>query len=215
MAKDNYLSISNLAKGLSAGATKLEKGKLSIEELTDLLDSSRDIYERLTVLRYKAMLENQQIETVTEKTEAIEEIKVEDPDTGITFKFDVAEEEQKEISPNQRNLLDEIQEVGFDSSVNEKYATSDNSESVAEKMTKSKIADLREGIALNQKFLFMNDLFQGDKEHYDNTLNRLNQCDTITEAKAFLSSEIENNFGWDLESSSVKEFITLLERKFN
>ena len=34
MAKDNYLSISSLAKSLSKGATKLEKGKLSIEELT-------------------------------------------------------------------------------------------------------------------------------------------------------------------------------------
>ena len=56
MAKDNYLKISNLAKSISKGATKLEKGKLSVEELTDLLDSSRDIYERLTVLRYKAML---------------------------------------------------------------------------------------------------------------------------------------------------------------
>ena len=69
MAKDNYLSISNLAKILSKGATKLEKGKLSVDDLTELLENSRDVYERLTVLRYKAILENKKVV----KVEVVEE----------------------------------------------------------------------------------------------------------------------------------------------
>ncbi|MEN8957941.1 MAG: hypothetical protein ABF258_07945, partial [Flavobacteriales bacterium] len=220
----NYLSLVELAKNLNKKAGKLEKGKLNLKEISEMLDNSRDIYERLTILRYKALVEKTeqpQVSTAPKK-EAKEEIKkvTQVEEASFSFNFEPEKELGVEISPNQKNLLDEIHEIGGDgietkSSVNEQYAsTPDKTESLAEKLTKSKIVDLKKGMGLNQRFLFTNDLFSGDKEAFENTIDKLNACDTVIEAKAYLSSEIENSFEWDLESDTVAQFIALLERKF-
>ncbi len=224
MSENNYLSLVDLAKSLNKKASKLEKGKLSLEELNEMLENSRDVYERLTVLRYKALLEKKEIaeELVSENVSSQEEIEEKVEESSFAFKFDIENEESLDISPNQKNLIDEINEIGTDSapvseetSVNDKYAlTPDKEESLAEKLTKTKITDLKDGIALNQKFLFMNDLFSGEKIEYDKALDKLNNCETMVEAKAYLSSEIESKHNWDNESSSVQQFISLLERKF-
>jgi hypothetical protein len=214
MSKEKYLSLVELAKSLNKQATKLDKGKLNLDEISKMLDNSRDIYERLTILRYKALLEK----TVRVEKPVVTEIVKEE--TGFSFNFEPEKESLIEVSHNQKNLLDEIQEIGGDgieskSSVNEQYAsTPDKAESLAEKLNKSKILDLKKGMGLNQRFLFTNDLFGGDKNTFEKTLDKLNACDTIIEAKAYLSSDIESAFEWDLESSTVQQFISLIERKF-
>ena len=217
MSKEKYLSLVELAKNLNKQATKLDNGKLNLDEISEMLENSRDIYERLTILRYKALLEKSEVKIKEEKPSktksALEE-------SGFAFNFDSEKEDLNEISHNQKNLLDEIQEIGGEgieskSSVNEQYAsTPDKAESVADKLNKSKILDLKKGMGLNQRFLFTNDLFSGDKNAFESTLTKLNSFDSIIEAKAYLSSDIESAFDWDLESSTVVQFISLLERKF-
>lgn len=220
MNKKNYLSLIELSKALNKNVSKLENGKLALSELNVTLEHSRDIYERLTILRYKALLEQQEkVEEISEESNPTQDkMNEEVEESNFSFKFEVDNEESIDISPNQRNLLDEIQEVGGEeekTSVNDQYAsTSDKTETLAEKLTKTKINDLRQGIALNQKFLFMNDLFGGEKEAYDAALDKLNSFDSIIEAKAFLTSEVENKYDWKEDSSSVQQFVTLLERKF-
>ena len=223
MSQDNYLSLQTLVKDLNKKITKLEKGKLSLTDLNEALEHSRDVYERLTIIRYKALLEKQEIvqeikeEIASEKEQSPAEIKeiIEEKveESSFAFNFDLTEEETLDISPNQRNLLDEIQEVGGES-VNEKYAEGTQPESVAEKMTNTKIEDLRKAIALNQKFLFMKDLFSGEKSSYDEAIDKLNSCHTIQEAKSFLASEVENKYNWEQETPAVEQFNNLLERKF-
>ncbi|MDB9932522.1 hypothetical protein N8289_00270 [Flavobacteriales bacterium] len=223
MSQDNYLSLQTLVKDLNKKITKLEKGKLSLTDLNEALEHSRDVYERLTIIRYKALLEKQEIvqeikeEIASEKEQSPAEIKeiIEEKveESSFAFNFDLTEEETLDISPNQRNLLDEIQEVGGES-VNEKYAEGTQPESVAEKMTNTKIEDLRKAIALNQKFLFMKDLFSGEKSAYDEAIDKLNSCHTIQEAKSFLASEVENKYNWEQETPAVEQFNNLLERKF-
>jgi hypothetical protein len=220
MSKEKYLSLVELAKSLNKQATKLDKGKLNLDEISEMLDNSRDIYERLTILRYKALLEKKGTKEKIVRVVKPPVAKIVEEETRFSFNFEPEKEDLIEISHNQKNLLDEIQEIGGDgieskSSVNEQYAsTSDKVESLAEKLNKSKILDLKKGMGLNQRFLFTNDLFGGDKNIFETTLGKLNSCDTIIEAKAYLSSDIESTFEWDLESSTVQQFISLIERKF-
>ena len=201
MSKDNYLSLVELAKQLNKQATKLDKGKLSLTEINEMLDNSRDVYERLTILRYRALLENNKVEEIKEVTpKKVQKIEEQIEESLFSFNFETEREDIIEISPNQKNLLDEIQEIGGDgietqASINEKYAsTPDKSESLAEKLTKSKIVDLKQGMGLNQRFLFTNDLFGGNKESFDQTIEKLNSCDSVIEAKAYLSSDIESTY---------------------
>lgn len=234
MSEHNYLSLVQLAKALNKKTQKLENGKLAFEEVNDMLENSRDIYERLTVIRYKALVEKKELLEGLEK-ENISKEKIEEvvEETSFSFQFDSEEEDSLEISPNQKNLLDEIDEIGsepiFDfpeleekqsklvedlHTINENYASSQQPESLGEKLTRSKIKDLKEAIALNQKFLFINELFDGDKEKYDTVLDKINGCETLLEVKAYLSSEVSAYSKWDKEAQAVQQFNSLIERKF-
>jgi len=159
MSEHNYLSLVQLAKALNKKTQKLENGKLAFEEVNDMLENSRDIYERLTVIRYKALVEKKELLEGLEK-ENISKEKIEEvvEENSFSFQFDSEEEDSLVISPNQKNLLDEIDEIGsepiFDfpeleekqskpvedlHSINENYASSQQPESLGEKLTKSKI----------------------------------------------------------------------------
>ena len=70
-------------------------------------------------------------------------------------------------------------------------------------------------IRLNQKFLFMNDLFEGEKMLYDKTIDKINTCETLLEASLFLKEEIEETYNWDSESPTVIQFKELVSRKFS
>lgn len=235
MSEQNYLSLVQLAKSLNKKAQMLEKGKLAFEEVNEMLENSRDIYERLTVIRYKALVEKKELlEGLEEEIITKEKIDEVVEESSFSFQFDTEEEDSLVISPNQKNLLDEINEIGSDPifefpeiekiqetkeveeshSINQNYASSQQPESLGEKLTKSKIKDLREAIALNQKFLFMNELFEGDKGKYDKVLDKINGCETLIEAKAFLSSEVDTYSSWDEETQAVQQFNSLIERKF-
>ena len=212
----NYLSISDLINKLNEKAKKLEKGKLSVDSLNEMLEESRDIYERITILRYRALLEVKEVTIV--KTEHKVEVKSEEKEEKkISLKFSIPSKEVEKIIPiNQKNLLDEIQEIDeIKTSVNDQFANNSNVQTVGEKLNTTKIGDLRKEIRLNQKFLFMNDLFEGEKMLYDKTIDKINTCETLLEASLFLKEEIEETYNWDSESPTVIQFKELVSRKFS
>ena len=215
---NNYLSISELLNKLSKRVKKLEKGKLSADSLEEMLEESRAIYERITILRYKALVDKTKPIVDSVVTESKTEFKptTEEEPTGISLKFSIPKEEEKSIIPqNQKNLLDEIQEIDeIKTSVNDQFAENKLG-TVGDTFKKSKIEDLRKVIRLNQKFLFMSDLFQGEKELYDKTIDKINACETFLEASLYLNEEIEEAYNWDKDSVSVKEFKELVSRKFS
>ena len=159
MSEQNYLSLVQLAKALNKKAQKLEKGKLGFDEVNEMLENSRDIYERLTVIRYKALLEKQElVEELSQENTAITDKIEEVEESSFSFQFDSENEEGMVISTNQKNLLDEIDEIGSEtliepmneakdielllekeetSSLNESYASSQTPESLGDKLKKT------------------------------------------------------------------------------
>ena len=79
-------------------------------------------------------------------------------------------------------------------------------------MSRQPIKDLKSAIGLNQKFLFMNDLFEGENEIFNNAINKINAFNTLPEAIAFIDSDLSST--WDKENSSVLNFMDLVERRF-
>jgi len=217
----NYLSITDLVNKLHKKAKKLENGKLTTANLEAMLEESREIYERITVLRYKALIEDieEEVSVVEEPIPVFETPKeentMEEVVEEIALNFSIPTKEDSDSIPaNQKNLLDEIQEIDdIKTSVNDQFSSSKEL-TLAEKLNKSKIEDLRSVIGLNQKFLFMNDLFQGEKEFYDKTLDKLNECNSFEEATIYLKEEVEEIYDWALDSKSVIDFKKLIGRKF-
>jgi hypothetical protein len=84
---------------------------------------------------------------------------------------------------------------------------------VADRLTESKITDLRTIIGINDKFLFINELFDGDMRIYDEVIQKLNSA--VTNAQAdLLMLDLKIAYNWDSESPTVKKFVELVRRKF-
>lgn len=80
---------------------------------------------------------------------------------------------------------------------------------------KSKINSLRSGVSLNQRFLFINNLFAGNQEAYQKVMESLDGCISLSDAKNHVTHQISVQYQWDNNSAEAEEFYDLLERKFN
>lgn len=84
---------------------------------------------------------------------------------------------------------------------------------LADKLQENKIADLRSTIGINDKFLFINELFDGNMRIYDEIIQKLNGCTTHAQAD-LLMLDLKIAYNWDSESPTVKKFVELVRRKF-
>jgi hypothetical protein len=84
---------------------------------------------------------------------------------------------------------------------------------VADKLQENKIADLRTTIGINDKFLFINELFEGNMRIYDEAIQKLNEGTTMAQADIMLL-DLKIVYNWDSESPTVKKFVELVRRKF-
>ncbi|MFT4777586.1 MAG: hypothetical protein ACJAU0_001507 [Flavobacteriales bacterium] len=87
-------------------------------------------------------------------------------------------------------------------------------DSLAQKLRKTPIDDLRKAIGLNQKFLLINELFDGDADTYNASIDQLNSSSGFETASGWIHSELRNRFQWDDESATVQDFLDLVERRF-
>jgi anion-transporting ArsA/GET3 family ATPase len=97
-------------------------------------------------------------------------------------------------------------------SIAEKFAA-EQKMTLADKLKMTRINDLRTSIGINQKFLFMNDLFEGENTVFNNAINRLNSCGNGDEAKTILF-EYSLKYGWRNDSERVIQFFELIERRY-
>ena len=72
------------------------------------------------------------------------------------------------------------------------------------------VADLRNAIGINDKFLLIRDLFGGDGEAYEEAIATLNAFDDFDECMI----HIAENYAWNPNSDGAKFMMELLERKF-
>ena len=81
---------------------------------------------------------------------------------------------------------------------------------VSSKMQTKPIHDLTKAIGVNDKFLFIKELFNGNKERYHEAIQILNNIPTFKEAETYL----QESFDWDDEQPETKKFFDLIRRKF-
>jgi hypothetical protein len=84
---------------------------------------------------------------------------------------------------------------------------------VADTLSPQKINDLREAIGINDKFLFVNELFNGDLERYNKVIDELNGFAGLSGAQTYLT-ELQVQYQWDENSPAFLKMGAILERKF-
>ena len=126
------------------------------------------------------------------KIEAEEEIEVEEEATNTPAEEAVAEPQQEQPQPQ---------------------PTPSHTATIQPQQTTlfgAAVEDIRQAISLGDRFLFQRELFAGNGELMQKTLDELNALGSLEEAMDYVA----DNFEWESDSTAVQLFENVLKRRF-
>ena len=207
-----------------------KKGNLSLLERDLMLGLLRKMYSLSSA---EILIDTEhEITRITEET--VQEIektevesheiknKVEEEPTAESYEIKNEKLEEKavtEIREPQKTDIPEFKETkgvlgekyqGSKEFINEHISKQRSANDISVKLHSKPVDDIAKAIGLNEKFLYINELFNGDAVHYKKTLEFLNNCKDFNEAFSF----IENNFNWDMNRTEVQNFLDIVKRKY-
>ena len=82
-------------------------------------------------------------------------------------------------------------------------------------LTEVPIRDLRKAIGVNDRFLFINELFRGDEVAYERSVKTINSFSIFPEAEYWIQRELKVKNGWNDSHELVRQFYQLVKRRFS
>lgn len=216
----DYLPLENLAANLLKKIQTLKSGDMAAKELTDLVSSSRDVYERLVILEFQAL------EKKTAPAEKAESFKIDTETVSKTTEdasISVQEKEQEgeiikpiKIITEKPTTIEPAVKEGVVIKQNEPLkpeSESDSRESVAEKFENAPIENIAKSISLNEKFQFIRVLCGNNAQNFQTLLDKIGESTDEKEALNIFSSLISKpSIEEDLEI--YEKFEELIKRRF-
>jgi hypothetical protein len=83
-----------------------------------------------------------------------------------------------------------------------------------EQLSGSNVNDIKQVITLNDKLLYIKDLFNGYSLAYSEAIDILNRLSGFDEAAAFLNKNYAVKNNWESKPETVEKFYTLLKRRY-
>mgnify|MGYP001548769903 CR=1 FL=1 len=84
----------------------------------------------------------------------------------------------------------------------------------AHKMQSTPIDNLASAIGINDRYLFISELFRGDESMYERSIITLNKFNSFPEAHAWSERELRLKLGWDTQNPITQQFEQLIKRRF-
>ena len=78
----------------------------------------------------------------------------------------------------------------------------------------SPVKELRKAIGVNDRFVFINELFRGDEAMYERSIKTINNFRILPEAEYWMERELKIKLGWDDSREIVQHFYQLVRRRF-
>ena len=201
-----------------------------IEELTaeerenftdEVEDESTDAAEAEEVLEESVEAES---EKEVEETAEAEEDPVTESEKPEEVVEEVAEDEQEDESSEVEQELpevkiepeSEIEPAPIEDQIEEAPVrdVSEQPETLADRLKMTPLADLKKAIGLNQKFQFINELFEGDADEYADSIEKLNSADNMESAINYFEKELAAKNDWEEDHPSVLDLRELVQRRY-
>ena len=171
------------------------------------IDSEEFVDENIEESESKGGEIDQQENEVLEEEQIIEDLEEENEDSVVQEASDSENNHQTESSDSPEN---ESQEVKGEE---DPFLTLNDSYSQGKTLADmhQKIDQIESSITLNQRFMFVNGLFDGDVDTFNNTINKLDNMHDYNEASQYISTHFDH---WDKDDEDVLEFIDLVKKRF-
>lgn len=86
---------------------------------------------------------------------------------------------------------------------------------LADRLQDTPVKDLKKAIGINDRYLYINELFNGNEAMFERTLKTLNGFSILPEAEFWIQRELKLKMGWKEENPLVQQFIQLVKRRFS
>jgi len=83
------------------------------------------------------------------------------------------------------------------------------------KLSDAPVKDLKKAIGINDRFLYINELFRGDEAMYERSIKTINSFTIWPEAEYWIRRELKTKLGWVDSTPTVKQFDQLIRRRFS
>lgn len=137
--------------------------------------------------------------------------------------------DEEEISQLQKKLsheFEEMDEIAIEKTkqqlndrfvkgpmtLNEKMAP--ESVDIATSHATKKIDSILKNVSLNNKYMFVKELFNGKTQSFENAIEEVEQCKSFEEAVGYLVQHHAKHYRWEMRSSEVKELLRVIIKKF-
>jgi hypothetical protein len=137
------------------------------------------------------------------------------PERG-TWPFDPLAEKPTDrftLSQKSREINDVIGTGNGNSSLNDKLK-SDVVE-LKSALNDTPVRDLKKAIGINDRYVFINQLFRGDEVMYERSLKTINGFRILPEAEYWMERELKVKLGWDENREATRHFYQLVKRRFS
>jgi hypothetical protein len=85
---------------------------------------------------------------------------------------------------------------------------------LGDSLTEVPIRDLKKAIGINDRFLYINELFRGDESMYERSIKTINSFSILPEAEYWIQRELKTKIGWSDSNETARQFIQLVKRRF-
>ena len=228
-------SRSNVVEDLSTQ----EAGFSSVLEL-DIFEADEVIVEKKVTISEKLVVENEIILEIEEEDEQdeigsiiIEQDEVGDIDQDIEADEGIVIETEEEDTPEEDtpedNMDDDYAPIIEESSpitpnrttinerfseelptINERFESESRPTSIVELHETEKISEIQKSINVNQRYMFLNDLFGSDVEVYNHALDEVENSESFDNSVEFLVQNYSKKYEWDMNSDEVKELLKVI-----
>jgi hypothetical protein len=82
-------------------------------------------------------------------------------------------------------------------------------------LTETPIRDLKRAIGINDRYLFISELFRGDEVMYERSIKTINNFSIYQEAYYWMERELKLKLAWDMGKYSSQLFYQLVKRRFS
>jgi hypothetical protein len=126
----------------------------------------------------------------------------------------VSSSSEEHSQPAAKKILGETLVTGGTHSINDLIAARFSDHSIAGRMQQHPISNLKASIGINEKFIFVYELFGGNMQIYSEVIEKLNTMPGRNEAIA-LMEELRSEYHWDIENMAFQKLIDMVTRRYS
>jgi hypothetical protein len=100
-------------------------------------------------------------------------------------------------------------------SLNDSLKGKEPSRELSERLGDAPIRDLKKAVGINDRYLFISELFRGDETMYERSIKTINNFSIYQEALYWMERELKLKLAWNMDKHSTKLFYQLVRRRFS